>query len=309
MDDTSSFYDEFCSYYGIQMPPVQTALSSLPPRPGASSLGPPPPIPFHSRPFSSAQLLSDSAPAFQSRNPFRTSPLAVPVPPFNPLPTNPFLRMAPPTGNGAESPATSSTGISDFNLTSPVPLEGHVPPFPNPFAGAAPAMTGLTQDQLLQALNTHFYNTNAILDHLQIQATVHATAAATSTVKKYIALPDGFDGHPKNLRVFKGQCKTYIQANAMAFQNDGDKKWFLVTNSPKSHPFYHFKRPHFPFLDTPSACISAHPHYQDPDPRLFQGSSHWLEQALPIGWNRFHEVPPPFHYLPYVEGDSHNSPM
>ena len=73
-----------------------------------------------------------------------------------------------------------------------------MPPFPNPFAGAVPAMTGLTQDQLLQALNVHFYNTNAILDHLQVQATTHATAAATSTVKKYIALPDGFDGHPKN---------------------------------------------------------------------------------------------------------------
>ena len=137
MDAASSFYDEFYLYYGIQVPPLQTVPPSLPPRPGASSLGPPPPIPFHSRPFSSAQLLSDSAPALQSRNPFRTSPLAVPVPPFDPLPTNPFLRMAPPTGNSAESPATSSTGISDFDLTSPVPLEGRVPPFPNPFAGAA----------------------------------------------------------------------------------------------------------------------------------------------------------------------------
>ena len=47
-------------------------------------------------------------------------------------------------------------------------------------------MTGLTQDQLLQALNLHFYNTNAILDHLQIQATTHVTAAATSMAKKYI---------------------------------------------------------------------------------------------------------------------------
>ena len=233
MDDTSPFYDEFYSYYGIQVPPLQTVPPSLPPRPGASSLGPPPPIPFHSRPFSSAQLLSDSAPALQSRNPFRTSPLAVPVPPFDPLPTNPFLRMAPPTGNGAESPATSSTGISDFDLTSPVPLEGRVPPFPNPFAGAAPAMTGLTQDQLLQALNVHFYNTNAILDHLQIQATTHATATTTSTVKKYIALPDGFDGYPKNWRIFKGQCETYIQANALAFQNDDDKKWFLLSHMNK----------------------------------------------------------------------------
>ena len=173
MDDTSSFYNEFYSYYGIQVLPLQTVPPSLPPRPGASSLGPPPPIPFHSRPFSSAQLLSDPAPALQSRNPFRVSPLPVPVPPFNPLPTNPFLRMTAPSGasDGSTSPATSSTGISDFDLMSPVPLERRVPPFPNPFAGAAPAMTGLTQDQLLQALNVHFYNTNAILDHLQIQAT------------------------------------------------------------------------------------------------------------------------------------------
>ena len=71
--------------------------------------------------------------------------------------------------------------------------------------------------------------------------------------------------------------------------------------------FLSLKCPHFPFLDTPSACIK-HPS-SSPRPRLklLQGSSHWLEQALPIGWNRFHEVPPPFHYLPYVEGDSHNS--
>ena len=53
------------------------------------------------------------------------------------------------------------------------------------------------------------------------------------SVKKYIALPDGFDGHPKNWRVFKGQCETYIQANAMAFQNDDDKKWFLLSHMNK----------------------------------------------------------------------------
>ena len=143
--------------------------------------------------------------------------------------------MVPPPGLsvGPVSPATSSTDISDFDLTSPVPLEGRVPPFPNPFAGAAPTMTDLTQDQLLQALNVHFHNTNAILDHLQVHATTAATAAATSTVKKYISLPDGFDGHPKNWHVFKGQCETYIQANILAFQNNNDKKWFLLSHMNK----------------------------------------------------------------------------
>ena len=43
--------------------------------------------------------------------------------------------------------------------------------------------------------------------------------------------------------------------------------------------------------------------------KLFQGSSHWTEQTLPIGQNGFQEIPPPFHYLPYKEGDSHDSPM
>ena len=191
MDDTSSFYNEFYSYYGIQVPPLQTVPPSLPPRPGASSLGPPPPIPFHSRPFSSAQLLSDSAPAFRSRNPFRTSPLAIPVPPFNPLPTNPFLHMVAPPGHndGSASPATSSTGVSDFDITSPVPLEGRVPPFPNPFAGAAPVMGALTQDQLLQALNVHFHNTNQILDQLATHAATAQVTAVAPTAKKYIALP------------------------------------------------------------------------------------------------------------------------
>ena len=94
-------------------------------------------------------------------------------------------------------------------------------------------MTGLTQDQLLQALNMHLHNTNAILDHLQVHATTAVTAAATSTVKKYISLPDGFDGHPKNWRIFKGQCETYIQANILAFQNDDDKKWFLLSHMNK----------------------------------------------------------------------------
>ena len=70
------------------------------------------------------------------------------------------------------------------------------------------SFAGLIQDQLFQASNVHFYNINAIiLDYLQ----VHATTAATSMVKKYIALPDGFNGHPMNLCVFKGQCKMYIQ--------------------------------------------------------------------------------------------------
>ena len=123
MDATSSFYDEFYSYYGIQVPPLQTAPPSLPPRPGASQLRPLPPIPFHSRPTSSVHLHLDPAPVLQSRNPFLMAPLA--VPPFNPLPTNPFLRAVTPSGNdGSLSPATSSTGVSDFDITSPVPLEG-----------------------------------------------------------------------------------------------------------------------------------------------------------------------------------------
>ena len=74
-------------------------------------------------------------------------------------------------------------------------------------------MGALTQDQLLQALNMHFYNMNQILDQLQIHATTAPVTAAVPTTKKYIALPEGFDGSPKHWRVFKGQCNTYIQAN------------------------------------------------------------------------------------------------
>ena len=46
-------------------------------------------------------------------------------------------------------------------------------------------------------------------------------------------LPDGFDSHPKNWCIFKGKCKTYIQANATAFQNDDDKKLFLLSHLNK----------------------------------------------------------------------------
>ena len=232
MDAASSFYDEFYSYYGIPVPSMQTAQPSLPPRPGASQLRPPPPIPFHSRPIPSAQLSLAPAPIPQSRNPFLAAPL--PIPPFNPLPTNPFLRMDILSGNnGPVSPATSSTGVSDFDITSPVPLEGRVPPFPNPFAGAAPVMGALTQDQLLQALNVHFHNTNQILDQLATHAATVQVAAVAPTAKKYIALPEGFDGNPKHWRVFKGQCDTYIQANAAAFQSDDDMKWFLLSHMNK----------------------------------------------------------------------------
>ena len=109
MDAASSFYDEFYSYYGIPVPSMQTAQPSLPPRPGASQLRPPPPIPFHSRPIPSAQLSSAPAPISQSRNPFLAAPL--PVPPFNPLPTNSFLcAVTPSDNNGSLSLATSSTG-------------------------------------------------------------------------------------------------------------------------------------------------------------------------------------------------------
>ena len=179
---------------------------SLPPHPGVSQLRPLSSVPFHSWPDSYVHLQSDSVPALQSCNPFRTSPLPVPVLPCNPLPTNPFLCMVlPPGSSDLASLATSSMDISDFDIMSPVPPEGHVPPFPNPFAGVAPAMTGLVQDQLLQALNMHFYNTNIILDHLQVHAATTTAATTTSMAKKYIALPDGFDGHPKNWHIFEGQ--------------------------------------------------------------------------------------------------------
>ena len=66
-------------------------------------------------------------------------------------------------------------------------------------------MGALTQDQLLQALNVHFHNTNQILDQLATHAATVQVAAAAPTAKKYIALPEGFDGNPKHWRVFKGQ--------------------------------------------------------------------------------------------------------
>ena len=94
-------------------------------------------------------------------------------------------------------------------------------------------MGALTQDQLLQALNMHFYNMNQILDQLQIHAATATIAAVMPTTKKYIALPKGFDGNPKHWHMFKGQYDTYIQANATAFQNNDNKKWFLLSHMNK----------------------------------------------------------------------------
>ena len=94
-------------------------------------------------------------------------------------------------------------------------------------------MGALTQDHLLQALNVHFHNTNQILDQLATHAATSQVTAAAPTAKKYIALPEGFDGNPKHWRVFKGQCDTYIQANAAAFQSDDDMKWFLLSHMNK----------------------------------------------------------------------------
>ena len=48
-----------------------------------------------------------------------------------------------------------------------------------------------------------------------------------------------------------------------------------------------FKHSCFPFLDIPSACISA----------------------ILMTMTRFQEVPLLFHYLPYKEGESHDSHM
>ena len=64
-------------------------------------------------------------------------------------------------------------------------------------------MGALTQDQLLQALNVHFHNTNQILDQLATHAATAQVTAAAPTAKKYIALPEGFDGNPKHWHVFK----------------------------------------------------------------------------------------------------------
>ena len=119
MDVPSSFYEDFYSHYGILVPSIQTAQPSLPPHPGASQLRPLPPITFHSQPISSAQLSSVPAPVSHSCNPFLMASL--PVPPINLLPTNPFLHMVVSSGynDGSISPTTSSTGVSDFNITSP----------------------------------------------------------------------------------------------------------------------------------------------------------------------------------------------
>ena len=44
-------------------------------------------------------------------------------------------------------------------------------------------MGALTQDQLLQALNVHFHNTNQILDQLATHAATAQVAAAAPTAK------------------------------------------------------------------------------------------------------------------------------
>ena len=191
MDDALSFYDEFYSYYGIQVPPVQTAPPSLPPHPGVSHMRPPPPIPFHSMPTSFCHWYRHLSSNLGTLSMLK-SPLLLCL--FHPL------THCPPTPSFAQN-----SPLVTMDRRHPLPL-----PLASPTSGAAPVMGALTQDQLLQVLNMHFYNTNQILDQLQIHAATAPVAAAAPTTKKYIMLPEGFDGSPKHWCVFKGQCGMYV---------------------------------------------------------------------------------------------------
>ena len=88
------------------------------------------------------------------------------------------------------------------------------------------------QEQLMNAINRHVTHTNEILNHLVDRMVnplvvtpahtplIHPLPAFTTTShtpKKFIAIPEPFGGNPKNWRVFKGQCHTYLTANADAF--------------------------------------------------------------------------------------------
>ena len=204
-------------------------------------------IPFHSRPNSSAHL----------------SPAPIPVPPFDLLPINVRTKLPVVESNMVSPSSSVSTSLSAYDFINPVPLEGRVPPFPRPFAAAhqhrdynldlehqpeEPDIIMDPQEQMMAALNRHINTTNDILNrlvdyaanppaprpaHTPLFQPLPAFATTSHTPKKYIALPEPFDGNPKNWRVFKGQCHTYLTANADAFATESDKKWFILSHMTK----------------------------------------------------------------------------
>ena len=104
------------------------------------------------------------------------------------------------------------------------------------------------QEQMMAALNRHINTTNDILNrlvdyaanppaprpaHTPLFQPLPAFATTSHSPKKYIALPEPFDGNPKNWRVFKGQCHTYLTANADAFNTESDRKWFILSHMNK----------------------------------------------------------------------------
>ena len=147
-----------------------------------------------------------------------------------------------------------STSLSGYDVVNPVSLEGRVPPFPRPFAAAyqqrhqpraqdQPDIVMDPQEQLMNAVNNHVAHTNEILNHMvdrmfnqpavppahtPLMHPLPAFATTSHAPKKYIALPEPFDGNPKNWRTFKGQCNTYLTANADAFATETDRKWFVL---------------------------------------------------------------------------------
>ena len=106
------------------------------------------------------------------------------------------------------------------------------------------------QEQMMNVLNWHINTTNDILNRLVDHMTnppapapcpahtlhmhpLPAFATTSHAPQKYIALLEPFDGSPKNWRVFKGQCHTYLTANADAFATETDKKWFILSHMTK----------------------------------------------------------------------------
>ena len=205
--EMSDFYEQFFGYYGI---PVQMAPPPpIPSHPGVSLQRPLPIIPFHSRPTSSMHL----------------SPAPIPVPPFDPLPVTVRTRL-PVVESSMVSPSSLvSISFSGYDVVNPVSLEGQVPPFPKPFAAAYQQcdynldvehqeldIVMDPQEQMMNAFNWHINTTNDILNrlvnhmanppaptpqptHTPLLQPLPAFATTSHTPKKYIALPEPFDGN------------------------------------------------------------------------------------------------------------------
>ena len=194
----TSFYEDFFGHFSESPPPTNVLVGDL-----IDLGGPPPPIPFGTRPVRGLP-----PPIHRSTRPPPPVPSPDPLPVFTPSLVSPAGFTATtdlaPMGSqtwqnmvGQISPtfSTSSTATSGFSIVRPG-LEGRFPPIPRPFAGADPR-----QNVFMNQPEEPWYNQPLPADlntRAVINALAHGQQRTDAVIQDMANLLRGLNHHVQN---------------------------------------------------------------------------------------------------------------